>query len=89
MARRLQLLTILLILGGVALTASEAAEIPDTPAGEALALWLDAFNSGDRARIESFIKTRAPPQTLETTLRLRALSGGLDLLAIESSQPPL
>lgn len=31
--------------------------IPDTPAGHTLQAWLDAFNSGDRSRIETYVKT--------------------------------
>ena len=31
--------------------------VPDTPAGHTLQAWLDAFNSGDRARIETHVKT--------------------------------
>jgi len=27
--------------------------LPDTPAGHALAAWLDAFNTGDRDRIQA------------------------------------
>jgi hypothetical protein len=60
--------------------------IPDTPAGHTLSLWLDAFNSGDSVRIESFIKERASWVGLDWSMRLRARTGGYDLLAIESSQ---
>lgn len=38
----------------LALAGSPTPSIPNTPAGHALASWLDAFNSGNRARIESF-----------------------------------
>ena len=38
---------------------------PATPAGQTLQAWLDAFNSGDRARIESYIKTTDSTQTVE------------------------
>jgi hypothetical protein len=31
--------------------------VPDTPAGHTLQAWLDAFNSGDRGRIETYVKT--------------------------------
>jgi hypothetical protein len=36
--------------------------IPETPAGRILRAWLDAFNSGDRAAIEAYIKTYDPKQ---------------------------
>ena len=31
--------------------------VPDTPAGHTLQAWLDAFNSGDRAKVETYVKT--------------------------------
>ena len=31
--------------------------VPDTPAGHTLQAWLDAFNSGDRAKVEAYVKT--------------------------------
>jgi hypothetical protein len=31
--------------------------VPNTPAGHALSVWLDTFNSDDRAREASFIET--------------------------------
>lgn len=58
--------------------------IPDTPAGRILAAWLDAFNNGDRARIDGFVKMYAPgpQQTALTSAQFRGQSGGLILLAI-------
>ena len=56
--------------------------VPETPAGHALAAWLDAFNSGDRARKESFNKTYAWETNLDSDMRWRAETGGYDLLAI-------
>jgi hypothetical protein len=57
--------------------------IPDTPAGHTLSLWLEAFNSGDRARIESFIKTYTPTRDLDREMAFRSQTGGFDLLSIE------
>jgi len=56
--------------------------VPDTPAGHALGAWLDAFNSADRAREESFIKTYASWMSLDSAMKRRAETGGYDLLAI-------
>ena len=58
---------------------------PDTPAGRTLAAMLEAFNSGDRERIESYIQTHRHPQTLENMVAFRGRTGGLDLLSIENS----
>ena len=47
-------LTLLLISVGCGLAQTT---VPDTPAGHTLQAWLDAFNSGDRAKIETYVKT--------------------------------
>jgi retinol-binding protein 3 len=69
----------------LALAAAPAPSVPDTLAGHALGSWLDAFNSGDRARSESFIKAQASWMDLDYVMRWRAETGGYDLLAIYSS----
>jgi retinol-binding protein 3 len=56
--------------------------VPDTPPGRALAAWLYAFNSGDRAREEAFIKTYSWKTDLDSDMRWRAETGGYDLLNI-------
>ena len=43
-------------------------QIPDTPAGRILRAWLDAFNSGDRATLETYIKTFDPKQSIDVCL---------------------
>ena len=61
--------------------------IPETPAGHALRAWMDAFNSGDRANIETYIKNFDPSQSVEMMTSFRNQTGGFDLLSIESSEP--
>jgi hypothetical protein len=61
--------------------------IPDTPAGKTLRAWLDAFNSGDRAKVEAYIKAYDPEQSVERMMGFHDQTGGFDLLAIESSEP--
>lgn len=61
--------------------------IPDAPAGRTLRAWLDAFNSGDRAKVEAYIKTFEPEQSVERLLAFHSQTGGFDLVAIESSEP--
>jgi retinol-binding protein 3 len=63
--------------------------IPDTPAGKVLHSWLDAFNSGDRTKIETYIKTFDPQQSTERMMGFHDQTGGFDLLGIESSEPLL
>src|SRR5580658_11303127 len=61
--------------------------VPDTPAGHTLQAWLDAFNSGDRAKIETYVKTVDHSQSVDGMLSFRNQTGGFDLLGIESSEP--
>jgi retinol-binding protein 3 len=61
--------------------------VPETPAGRTLQAWLDAFNSADRAKMESYVKTIDPTQAADGLLAFRNATGGFDLLAVESSEP--
>jgi hypothetical protein len=61
------------------------ASIPNTPAGHVLGAWLDAFNSADRSREESFIKTHASWMNADDTAKWRAETGGYDLLDVYSN----
>jgi retinol-binding protein 3 len=63
----------------------EPPPIPNTPAGHALASWLDAFNSGDSGGFESFAKVHAPWLSVDRQMELRARTGGYDLVSIEGS----
>jgi hypothetical protein len=61
--------------------------VPDTPAGHTLQAWPDAFNSGDRARIETYVKTVDQSQSVDGMISFRNQSAGFELLSIESSEP--
>src|SRR5580658_6719596 len=61
--------------------------VPDTPAGHTLQAWLEAFNSGDRAKIETYIKNVDSSQSVDGLISFRNQTGGFDLLGIESSEP--
>jgi hypothetical protein len=61
--------------------------IPDTPAGRTLKAWLEAFNSGDRAKIETYVKTVDQSQSVDGMISFRKQTGGFELLSIESSEP--
>ena len=84
---RIILIAILGLVPALACAETSSSMIPETPAGELLGLWLDAFNSGDRGRIESFIQAHVPEIDLNAALRLRAQTGGYQLLRIEKSEP--
>ena len=83
---RLLVVTVAFFSSDIAFADGSAPLIPDTPAGHTLAAWLDAFNSGDRARIESFLKTYAPQRDLDSAIAFRARTGGFDLIVIEESE---
>jgi len=61
--------------------------IPDTPAGHTLQAWLDAFNSGDRAKVEAYVTSTDPSNSVDGMLSFRSQTGGFDLLSIENSDP--
>jgi len=61
--------------------------IPDTPAGRTLQAWLDAFNSADRGKLDTYVKTIDPNESVDGMLSFRNGTGGFDLLSIESSEP--
>lgn len=66
---------------------SEPASLPDTPSGRTFAAWLDAFNSGDRARIEDFFKSHQMKRDIEQEMFTRKLSGGFDVVALDKQAP--
>jgi len=61
--------------------------IPNTPAGDALRAWLDAFNSGDSTRIASFLRSHGSDIPVDAQLGFRRQTGGFDLLSIQRSEP--
>src|ERR1051325_478128 len=75
-----------LLLVGVACGLAQIT-VPDTPAGHTLQAWLDAFNSGDRARMETYVKAVDHPQPADAMIAFRNQTGGFELLSIESSDP--
>jgi len=83
---RIALLLPILLIG---LVANAQTTIPDTPAGKVLRAWLEAFNSGDRAKMEAYIKAFDPQQSVERMMGFHDQTSGFDLLGIESSEPLL
>jgi CubicO group peptidase (beta-lactamase class C family) len=68
--------------------AGAPAELPSTPAGQVLAGYLEAVNSGNKDKLEAFIMAHRPdrPDALDRMLDLRWNTGGFDVYSIESSQ---
>ena len=79
--------TLLILFAYLATAQPQAVNIPDTPAGHTLKAWLDAFNSGDRATEETYLKTYDPERSLDDEMRFRGMTGGFILTQILKSDP--
>jgi retinol-binding protein 3 len=68
---------------------AQSGDIPATPAGRVLAAWLEAFNSGDRARMDTYRQQFEPAAelTLDMVMSFRGRTGGFDLVGIRRSEP--
>jgi hypothetical protein len=62
--------------------AAQTPTIPDTPAGRTLQAWFDAFNSGDRGRLEAYLKKYDPEKSVDNELNFRNQTGGFELIRI-------
>src|SRR5213080_257219 len=60
--------------------------IPNTPAGKVLRAWVDAYNSGDSARVAMFFRTYSVEDALRGAFAFRKMTGGLDLLSVQVSE---
>jgi hypothetical protein len=60
---------------------------PNTPAGHVLGAWLEAFNTGDTARMNAYYRQYQPDMSAAQTIGFRREVGGFDLLTIERSDP--
>jgi D-alanyl-D-alanine carboxypeptidase len=63
--------------------------IPATPAGTVLSAWLNAFNSGDRARLTNYLAKYEPEHkdAADSLMNFRDQTGGFALIRIEKSEP--
>lgn len=61
--------------------------IPDTPAGRTFSAWLDAFNSGDRTRLDDYFKKYDPEKHADDIMGFRDRVGGFELDSLEKSEP--
>jgi hypothetical protein len=79
-----------LLCGGftaLAQTAPQPPAIPDTPAGHTLSAFLDAFNSGDHARLDAYVKTYDSSETVDDLAGFHAETGNFTLLSVIDSSP--
>lgn len=75
-----------ILLVSVACAWAQADAIPDTPAGHTMQAWLDAFNSGERARIQAYLAKYEPTRAVDETVAFRDQTGGFELLGIDKSE---
>src|SRR5256886_9832402 len=80
--------TLVILFASLATPQPQAVNTPDTPAGHTLKAWLDAFNSGDRATEEKYLKTYDPERSLDEEMRFRGVTGGFILTQIIQSDSP-
>src|SRR5580700_5486988 len=68
---------------------SVSVDVPKTPAGEQFSAWFAAFNSGERAQLESFRSHFLKPEEhkVDGAFAFRQQVGGFDLKKIEESGP--
>src|SRR5262245_15737690 len=77
--------TLLLLLLMTFSLSAQTPSIPDTPAGHTLQAWLDAFNSGDRGRIQAYLEKYEPEKSVDSQVDFRNQTGGFELLGIDKS----
>src|SRR5947209_12975062 len=77
--------TLVILFASLATPQPQAVNTPDTPAGHTLKAWLDAFNSGDRATEEKYLKTYDPQRSLDSEMSFRGMTGGFILTEILKS----
>src|SRR5215467_12528563 len=78
---------VLLLVLGTACAWPQAPANPDTPAGRALQMWLDVFNSGDRARIQAYVTKYDPTDSVDEMVGFREQTGGFELQGVDKSEP--
>ena len=63
--------------------------IPDTHAGAVLRSWLEAFNSGDRARLTAYFDKYEPEHKdqVDDMMGFRDQTGGFNIIRVEKSEP--
>src|SRR5437867_13334163 len=61
--------------------------VPDSPAGRALKAWLEAFNSGDAAKLNAYYQRYEPAKSADGQMGFRQQTGGFDLVSIEKNEP--
>jgi D-alanyl-D-alanine carboxypeptidase len=71
------------------LGATPQSKFPDTPAAHQFAAWLEAFDSGDRAKLLEFLQKNNPSQAgeIDGEMGFRRMTGGFEFKKTEESTP--
>jgi D-alanyl-D-alanine carboxypeptidase len=69
------------------LTDPEKQAAREAPPFRQFSAWLDAFNSGDRARLEQYLRASYPSATIDQQLAFFAQTGGFELRDLEQATP--
>ena len=78
-----------LVLGVAVGSPAVAQTLPDTPVGRETRAYLEAFNTGDAAKADTFIKQHFPtsPREAEDFAAFKNQVGGFSLVSIETATP--
>ncbi len=84
---KLKLLAIILF--ATSLMAAPQSPFPDTPAARQFAAWLEAFDSGDRAKLLEFLQKNNPSRAgdIDGEMGFRRMTGGFEFKKAEESTP--
>ena len=65
------------------------AQLPDTPPGHQLSMWMENFNRGDRDAYRDFLQKNYPTgmEHLDRYMDFRQMTGGFDFKKVEESTP--
>lgn len=66
---------------------AQAVELPDTPPGRALSMWMNALNAGDEAKLQAYIDKYHRKSVAKDYLYLHRVVGQLTVLKIETNEP--
>ncbi len=69
------------------MTASEITAARSSAPFRQFSAWLEAFNSGDRARISQFLTTHYPTRNVDAEVNFRAQTDGFEFRALEQASP--
>ena len=83
----LEVTLLFLSFAGASVSARADAGIPNTPAGQTLQAFFDAFNSGDHNRIADYVKQYDPTNNTDGLVSFSGQTGGFNFVSVVQSAP--